>query len=117
MNVLISGDNCSISRNTFITIQYLDQEDPEFVSLPELLEPLVDVVGVEGVVPDAEEHRACALPQDVVRSDALHKLPGNGADGLEDGIAALARVDLESKSNTLQYYYCTMQNETSRRDF
>jgi len=48
---------------------------PEVVGLaPELLEPLVDVVGVEGVIPETQEECACVLADHIVCNTIANSL-------------------------------------------
>ena len=72
----------------------LREEHPQLVPAADLLEALVDVVGVEQVVAHAQEDGAGALADHVVGDDLVIKFPGHAAYRLEDGVASLAGAHL-----------------------
>ena len=91
----------------------LREEHPQLVAAADLLEALVDVVGVEQVVAHAQEDGAGALADHVVGEDLVVEFPGHAAYRFEDGVASLAganlhKVLLEVRPHSRSMFFANM---------
>ena len=86
----------------------LREQHPQLVTAADLLEALVDVVGVEQVVAHAQEDGAGALADHVVGEDLVVEFPRHAAYRFEDGVASLAGAHLHKVQKV---WHCSFKNQ------
>ena len=98
MTIRIEPDSHELPQSVMRVLDVdLREQHPQLVAAADLLEAVVDVVGVEQVVAHAQEDGARALADHVIGEDLVVELPGHAAYRLQDGVASLTGTHLQGR--------------------